>query len=807
MGKNKKSETDKGGRSLSGCLGVVILIMIALCVLAHHYLPKSLIALIPLTVIFLLIFIIHLFSWGKQASFFTRFRKPLYTGTLKSAEDYISRGTDKYIRNDDAGAIEDFTKAIELDPGSSEAYYSRALAKESSGDLNGALADLNKAIELNPEYIEAYLERGQLRNILGEFKDAIADFTKAIKLFPDEDAYFGRGEAKYELHDYYGAIADYEEVIKLSPKYWGVHSRIKEAKNKLRDLTGAQADFAKASEVSSKQSLTLDKTVVAKDELKDKKKTTTDFTQPDHDVSHSKRGSLLWIVLILIVLIPLWVLLAPYLPKSLGALIPLTVYFFYNFMLTLFSGVKQKSPFTGTPKSAKDYFSRGIDKYTIDAAGAIEDFTKAIELDPGSSKAYYSRAWAKESSGDLNGALADLNKAIELNPEYQKAYLWRGVLKYELHDYYGAITDYDEVIKLNPKNYEVNSRIKEAANKLRDEAVVQTDFAKAGEITHEYSISEDEDMVTNDELMDKKGAVPEMTRPQYQVTYTQNKTVTAKDYLHDKKKTITDFTRPDYDVSISKRRSIKWIVLILIIITMAAVGIFLKVKENKAKKTSEERSIRQQPVDEGADNGIITDTVKAIMPESVKTTSDSVNADSFYFDGNARYSINDYYGAIKSLNKAIELDSKNSMAYYFRGRARRSLQDYGGAITDFNKAIELDPKDIYFYKYRGFARFENQDYKGAISDFNKVIKLSPIDEDYEVYISRGRAKFQLKDFNAAIADFTKTIELSPDNETAYFARGMSKIKSGQKESGCSDLRKAYELGFTEALDVIKKYCQ
>ncbi|MCX6328236.1 MAG: tetratricopeptide repeat protein, partial [Bacteroidia bacterium] len=173
MENDKKSQTDKGGRSSFGCFGIALVIMIALWALLSPYLTASLGALIPLTVIFFLFFIVPFLSAKKQT--------PSFTGTPKSAEDYISRGIDKYTI-DDHGAIEDFTKAIELDAGSSDAYYSRALAKASSGDLNGALADLNKAIELNPEYQEAYLERGELKNELREFMDAIADFTKAIEL-------------------------------------------------------------------------------------------------------------------------------------------------------------------------------------------------------------------------------------------------------------------------------------------------------------------------------------------------------------------------------------------------------------------------------------------------------------------------------------------------------------------------------------------------------------------------------------------------------------------------------------------------
>jgi len=40
---------------------------------------------------------------------------------------------------------------------------------------------------------------------------------------------------------------------------------------------------------------------------------------------------------------------------------------------------------------------------------------------------------------------------------------------------------------------------------------------------------------------------------------------------------------------------------------------------------------------------------------------------------------------------------------------------------------------------------------------------------------------------------------------AYYARGIAKIKSGDKNGGCLDLSKAGELGF-DAYDTIKKYC-
>ncbi len=66
-------------------------------------------------------------------------------------------------------------------------------------------------------------------------------------------------------------------------------------------------------------------------------------------------------------------------------------------------------------------------------------------------------------------------------------------------------------------------------------------------------------------------------------------------------------------------------------------------------------------------------------------------------------------------------------------------------------------------------------------------------------------KFTLKNFSGAIQDYNKAIKLNPNDARAYMGSGLAKILSGQKNSGCLDLSKAGELGFSEAYDLIKQY--
>ena len=54
------------------------------------------------------------------------------------------------VKNKLDRAIEDYTKAIELNPNYTDAYYNRSLVYNYKGDLDRALNDLNRAIQLNP---------------------------------------------------------------------------------------------------------------------------------------------------------------------------------------------------------------------------------------------------------------------------------------------------------------------------------------------------------------------------------------------------------------------------------------------------------------------------------------------------------------------------------------------------------------------------------------------------------------------------------------------------------------------------------
>lgn len=170
----------------------------------------------------------------------------------------------------------------------------------------------------------------------------------------------------------------------------------------------------------------------------------------------------------------------------------------------------------------------------------------------------------------------------------------------------------------------------------------------------------------------------------------------------------------------------------------------------------------------------------------------------------------DYQGAIVAYNKAISLNPEDLSSYFYRGLCKDGILDHNGAILDFNKVIqsESDPYMMSLaFHARGFSKYSLQDIRGALLDFSEAIELKP--EDSASYFYRGRCKGILDDDRGAVMDYTKAIELSPKYAEAYFYRAISKFSIGYslKDSGCLDLSKAGELGYSRAYEFIQQYCK
>ena len=130
---------------------------------------------------------------------------------------HVVRGNALYLQGDRAKAVEDFTKAIEIDPRDADAYNNRGIAYSSMNNYIPAIEDFNKAIEINPLKAQTYNNRGSAYMSMGNITRAIEDYDIAIKTDPNyPETYYNRAISYQTLGKYRQAIDDYDKLTEIS---------------------------------------------------------------------------------------------------------------------------------------------------------------------------------------------------------------------------------------------------------------------------------------------------------------------------------------------------------------------------------------------------------------------------------------------------------------------------------------------------------------------------------------------------------------------------------------------------------------
>ncbi|HYA87229.1 MAG TPA: tetratricopeptide repeat protein [Nitrospirota bacterium] len=164
----------------------------------------------------------------------------------KAAVAFKNRGLYFHERGQFDRAIEDYSKAIDLDPLFVGAYNNRGLDFVRTGQLSEAFLDFNKAVTLNPDYYAAYVNRGLAFDKAGQLERAIVDYDKAIALNPsDYNSYNYRGIAFDKMGNFDKAIADYDTAIAINPFFIEAYQNRGAAFHKLGQFDKAIGDYDK----------------------------------------------------------------------------------------------------------------------------------------------------------------------------------------------------------------------------------------------------------------------------------------------------------------------------------------------------------------------------------------------------------------------------------------------------------------------------------------------------------------------------------------------------------------------------------
>jgi mitochondrial import receptor subunit TOM70 len=155
------------------------------------------------------------------------FKKAIELNDLGEHEAFAlnMRATFAYLEGDTPKAMEDLTKAIELQPALTQAYIKRASMHLELGNKEEAAADFEKAMEQNKDDPDIYYHRAQLHFILNEFAEAAKDYQQSIDL--DKDFIYSHiqlGVTQYKLGSIASSMATFRRTIKNFDKVPDVYN-------------------------------------------------------------------------------------------------------------------------------------------------------------------------------------------------------------------------------------------------------------------------------------------------------------------------------------------------------------------------------------------------------------------------------------------------------------------------------------------------------------------------------------------------------------------------------------------------------
>lgn len=302
---------------------------------------------------------------------------------LKSKSDGFEalflRGIAKFSLSDYRGAVNDFTKTVNLHPLYARAYQYRGISYDRLLDYAHAIHDYNKALDIDPFNPDVFLARGDTKMHLRDFEGAIEDFTSSINLKNGiASAWLNRGIAKHFIGENIEALEDIDKAIYLD--YFNVESWVKRGmiKYEMDSLESAIADYDHAIELDDSNPYVYFQKALAYLQLEDTARTIENYNKVlELDPNNS-----------------------------------LT---YYN--LAIVYG------------ASKEY-----DK-------AIASYNEVTKLNPYNVYTYFNRSGLYYLKDNFDEAEKDLSTAIEIFPDFAGAYINRAAIRHELKDEKGAFED------------------------------------------------------------------------------------------------------------------------------------------------------------------------------------------------------------------------------------------------------------------------------------------------------------------------------------------------------------------------------
>jgi len=352
----------------------------------------------------------------------------------KLAEGKKLEGNSLFSKRKFRHALKKYSDAIELDESEPTYFSNRAACYISMEDPAHALTDALRSVELDPSFAKGWLRAAKCCIMFGdivkakEICDKVTDLSSNLSTLVEAEIQKINQIEKLneeflnsnQRGHFSNALHHLDQIAEICPKF--------EKNHLLRsELLALKGEFEKCNTILSEN---FDESNNCADVLYIKALVL--YYQDNFDLAFTMLNSILK--------------LDPNHQKSKNC-------------MTLATSIKDKK------EEGNSQFKDG--KYDE----AFKLYTEALEIDKfnikTNAKLYFNRATVYVKLGKLSEAIDDCTKAIQLDKTYQKPYLRRANAYMEIESFDQAVKDFEQLVKMDMVNKEYKDLLTEAIEKLR----------------------------------------------------------------------------------------------------------------------------------------------------------------------------------------------------------------------------------------------------------------------------------------------------------------------------------------------------
>ncbi|XP_077320800.1 tetratricopeptide repeat protein 6 [Lithobates pipiens] len=667
-------------------------------------------------------------------------------------------------------AVHHFSAAIKVDPLCIRAYLCRAQAYRQQKDLQNALKDITCAIHLHPDFPEPYIIRGQY---LYEMKSYdLASFC----IYHAAEMTQGSSPVQQALvqsfrRQYNNAIECLVSANKQKPAL-ALMILLGKIQMKAKKNKDAAESFRQALEIMG---------------------------HSDERSSTSDRAEIFYLL----------------------GICYMEQFKFLQALEVLTSAVKSRSGYCDA------YYQRGLCRMRLQQASCVQDFNRALEINPTHFQAYLCRAAFYGFRKRYSKAIMNCNAAIKVQPHSIRAYLYRGALKYYIKAYKLAILDLTTAAELDPSCSLV--------------------YYNRGVCYHQMKMHEEA-------LKDYAIVLLLGGWKEADVKVLVNRGLLYLE-LHDYANSLEDFKavarKTPGDIKIHQvigdchhrlqqyEEAVQAFNQVLQLNPLSPEGYIGR--GNAYMEYGHKEGFRYAQMDfvKALHLNPMCTAARICLGYNLQaqgsyqkawnqfTIALDINPQSLLgFEGRAIVSLQmgDTFAALQDMNAAIKLGvtaqllTNRGVIHQFMGKLSNAMRDYQSAIAAnpkyslayfnaanlylhnrqfsqakeyYSQAMELDPSNESATLNRGITNMLLQDVQGALQDFHMVIDQCPVSS--AAYLNRASLHKTLQQYNEAESDISQAMILQPGDPLMYKLRADIRGKMGMTKEAIEDYEQAIYL--------------